>query len=227
MDGLKIEKIEVEDKSAARETFMLRITKAIEHLEMNRLPAFAKEFCEAISNYATPEIYANMDIELISELKKFDDAFSIEQRAKLPKETVSILKVLSQESTDAPEWFIEYSKLIFSSHPTAKDPNRINKIREMQELGNSLEINFILAVSLIQEGIRNDDENCFIESESIFNSFESIFEAREELPKRYRIHFPKDARQTLAIFRLWGVQNYSVFCKPSKSHGAAILRSER
>ena len=31
------------------------------------------------------------------------------------------------------------------------------------------------------------------------------------MPKRYRLNFPKDPRHTLAAFRIWGAQNYSVF----------------
>ena len=206
-----MEKIEVEQKaSAARESFMLIFTKAFENLEMDRFIEFESAFREGVLCYYPPEIYENIDIEVISELKKLDDILSHGKRSKLSKETIGVIQEISKNNTPAPSWLIEYLKLILCSNPSTKDPHRIEKIREIQESLNSLEIDIVLALSLVQEGIRRDDEDCFIESESIFNAIETIFETREELPKRYRLHFPKDPQKTLGIFRVWLVQNFSV-----------------
>lgn len=222
-----MEKNETQEKdtgaaSAARETFMLKITKAIEHLEMDRASEFENELCEALSNYSPPEIYVNIDIELASELKKLDDSLSVQQRVKFHKELVNICKELSKVDCNTPIWLKKYAELIFSSRSSLNDPYRLVQIRDIQQPADSLEMDFILATALIQEGIRTDDENCFIESESIFNLIEPILDEKEELPKRYRIHFPKDPRQTLAIFRIWGAQNYSVFFQRKERLADAI-----
>lgn len=205
-----MEKIEIEKKtSAARESFMLIFTKAFENLEMDRFPEFDSAFREAILCYHPPEIYVNIDLEVISELKKLDDVLSNGKRSKLSKETIGVIQEISKNDIPAP-WLTEYLRLILCSNPSIKDPHRIEKIRELQESLNSLEIDIVLALSLVQEGIRKEDEDSFIESESIFNAIEPIFETREELPKRYRLHFPKDAQKTLGILRVWLVLNFSV-----------------
>lgn len=205
-------KIEEKDKSAAREVFMLKITKAIEYLEMDSAFEFENELCEALSNYSPPEIYVNIDIEVASEFKKLDDSLSVQQRAKFHKELNNICKEISKVDCKMPIWLKKYAELIFSSRSSLNDPYRLMQIREIQQSEDSFEMDFILASTLIQEGIRTDEENHFIESESIFNLIEPILDGvKEELPKRYRVHFPKDPRLTLAIFRIWGAQNYSVF----------------
>src|SRR5690606_12908811 len=99
-----MEKIETENNSKAREAFILGIIAAIEHLEMDRNSEFEKEFCKAISSYSLPEIYENIDIELASKLKSFDDTLSFEKRAKLSKEISKSVNELPTEDSNTPHW---------------------------------------------------------------------------------------------------------------------------
>ena len=157
---------------------MLKITKAIEYLEMDRSSEFKNEFCEALFSYSPPEICVNIDIELASELKKLDESLSVQKRMKFHKELVDIGKELSKENCRTPIWFKKYAELIFSSNSSLNDPYRLVQIRDIQHSADSLEMDFILATALIQEGIRTDDKNCFIESESIYNLIEPMGDDR-------------------------------------------------
>lgn len=217
-----MEKIETENNSKARETFILGIIAAIEHLEMDRNSEFEKEFCKAISSYSLPEIYENIDIELASKFKSFDDTLSFEKRTKLSKEISKIVNELPTEDSNTPHWLREYVKLILTSHAKTNDPYRIKKLRELQESCNKAEIDFILAGALVQEGIRKIDENCFIESEAILNAIEPILDGTEELPKRYRSHFPTDPQVIFACFRTWGAQNYATYLQHHERISDAI-----
>jgi len=217
-----MEKIEVEKNSKAREAFILGIIAAIEHLEMDRNNEFEKEFCKAISSYSLPEIYENIDVELASKLKSFDDALSLEKRTKFSKEISKISNELAKEDLNVPHWLREYAKLIFTSHAKTNDPYRIKKLRELQESCNKVEIDFILAGALVQEGIRKIDENCFIESEAILNAIEPILDGTEELPKKYRCHFPTDPQVAFARFRIWGAQYYATYLQHHERISDAI-----
>lgn len=217
-----MEKTEVENNSKAREAFILGIIAAIEHLEMDRGNEFEKEFFKAISSYSLPEIYENIDIELASILKNFDDTLSLGRRTKFSKEISKITKELAKEDLNAPHWLRGYAKLIFTSPSNINDPYRIIKLRKLQESSNKVEIDFILAGALVQEGIRKIDENCFIESEAILNSIEPILDGNEELPKRYRCLFPKDPQVTFALFRVWGAQNYATYFQQNEKISDAI-----
>jgi hypothetical protein len=216
-----MEKTEVENNSKAREAFIVGIIAAIEHLEMDRGNEFEKEFCKAISSYSLPEIYENIDIELASKLKGFDDTLSLEKRTKFSKEISKIAKELAKEDLNVPHWLREYTKLIFTSH-NINDPYRIIKLRKLQESSNKVEIDLILAGALVQEGIRKIEGNCFIESEAILNSIEPILDGNEELPKRYRYHFPKDPQETFALLRVWWAQNFAAYFQQNERISDAI-----
>lgn len=153
-------------QKSQREFFLENIT--------NRL------FSSFFITYAPSPIYEDFDCELAYLLKEYDDCLSQTDRLQFAQ-LVTQQRALFTKSSTMPAWLISYSELL-TKIPQPHDPYRIQQLRGLLTThDNSLELRFILALSLAQHGLLVHDVHYFTESHALFKNLQRYLDKTVKL----------------------------------------------
>ncbi|MBS0606816.1 MAG: hypothetical protein JSR57_07695 [Verrucomicrobia bacterium] len=207
-----------------RENFMLNLQDFRRHLHYDRAPEALEALKQALSSYEKPEIYEEIDIELIHFIIHLDDTITFEKRSKI---SAKVKKILSDFIDKTPEiiplWLLDVIDLTLADFPKSDDPRDILPLRKLlHKHPLNMELRLALAMALVQDSIEKNNELGFKESLSLFIELAPLFLKREERANRYRVYFPVNPESLFIKLRIWALFQYSTFLQKHDRDEEAI-----
>jgi hypothetical protein len=206
-----------------REKLMINLTEFKRQLYYDKVEESLSALRQALTCYDKPEIYAQLDVELIHFIIHMDDTLNFEKRNKILGKVKEILLDTQTENPHSPIWLIEIIDLKLGSFPTSDDPSDVMSLRTLiNKFPASLEIRLALALALIQDSIEKNNELGFKESMNLFSDLAPMFSKKEDRVNRYRVYSPIDPENLFIRLRIWAICQYSVFLQNHERDDEAI-----
>lgn len=197
-------------KIQRREHSMLKLEQFKDELEDDNTSEALKCLEEAILYYEKPEIYEEVDVELVHFLMRLTENLSLEQKKKIGL----YIKNLNHEnkSIDSFNWLLDFIELLLGSCTSAEDPFNILSLKALiKKYPNIMELRLALAIAKANNACSTRNKADFQDSLKIYEELGCFFQKRLRLSDRWRRHFPPDPLENFFTGRINTTLNYAIY----------------
>ena len=197
-------------KIKRRENFMLKLEQFKDDLEDDKMWEALKCLDEAILYYEKPEIYEEVDVELVHFLIRLTKNISLQKK----KQIGLYIKNFHPEmkSNDSLTWLLDFIGLLVGSCPSPDDPFNILPLKNLiKKYPDIMGLRLALAIATADKACSQLNESDFQASLKIYEEFDCFFKKKQRLSDRYRRHFPPDPLESFLGGRINTVLNYVIY----------------
>lgn len=211
-------------KIQKRENFILKLEDFEEHLEDDNASEGLKSLETALLYYEKPEIYEEVDVELVHFLMRLIGKISLDKKKKFGSDIKKVLiEIRKIKSNDSFGWLLDFIELLLVYFPNSENELNILSLKTLiKKYPDVMELRLALAISIAKNACTKRDESAFQESFRIYEELDHFFQKNMKLSDHWRLHFPPNPRKQFLSGRILTILNYALYLKFSERYQASI-----
>ena len=227
-----IDDISAASKIEKRQNFVEKLEDLENHLEDDNTSEILQSLKTVLLSYEKPEIYQEVDIELIESLINIQKKFSLEKKKKFGPDIKNILiQIKKDKSNSSFNWLLDFTDLLLVHFLPIEDPLNILSLRDLiKKYSDIMELRFALAIFILNNIRVNMDESSFQESLKIYEELDCFFHKRmkERLSDDYEDYPIYGPREKFFSRRTKAICKYALYLSRSKGYqaGITLLKTE-